>query len=78
MIFYLAIAAVTIALAVLVKAVPADGGNGKISRQQACNGLCLFSIFAILFAVSACRLNVGNDYAKYVEFMHLIACDAYS
>ncbi len=49
-----------------------------ISRQQACNGLCLFSIFLILFAVSACRMNVGNDYAKYVEFMHLIACDAYS
>ncbi len=40
--------------------------------------LCLFSIFLILLAVSACRLNVGNDYAKYVEFMHLIACDAYS
>lgn len=39
--------------------------------------LCLFAIFMILFAVSACRVNVGNDYAKYVEFMHLIACDAY-
>ena len=29
------------------------------------------------FALSACRLNVGNDYAKYVEFMHLVNCDAY-
>lgn len=48
-----------------------------ISRQQACNYLCLFSIFIILFGISACRLNVGNDYAKYVEFMHLIASDAY-
>lgn len=82
MIFYLLIAAGTAALAVLVKTVPPYGENrglhGTVSRQQACNGLCLFSIFAVLFGVSACRLNVGNDYAKYVEFMHLIACDAYS
>ncbi len=48
------------------------------SRQQAVNALSLFSIFLILFALSACRMNVGNDYAKYVEFMHLIACGAYS
>lgn len=82
MIFYLLIAAGTAALAVLVKTVPPYGENrrlyGTVSRQQACNGLCLFFIFAVLFGVSACRLNVGNDYAKYVEFMHLIACDAYS
>ena len=82
MIFYLAIAATTTGLAVFVRTVPESWENGygygQVSRQQACNGLCLFSIFAILFAVSACRLNVGNDYAKYVEFMHLIACDAYS
>lgn len=90
MVLYIAIAAVTVALAAMVRT--ADGqrvngygnhmsygstGNG-VSRQQACNRLCLFSIFMILFALSACRLNVGNDYAKYVEFMHLIACDAYS
>lgn len=81
MIFYLLIAVVTVMLAAFVKAAPADRkrgyGNGGISRQQACNGLCLFSVFIILFGVSACRLNVGNDYAKYVEFMHLIACGAY-
>ena len=34
-------------------------------------------LFLLLFAVSACRLNVGNDYAKYVEFMHLVNCNAY-
>ena len=81
MLFYLMIAAGTVALALLVRTMPLQAGSeyGKagISRQQACNGLCLLSIFVILFAVSACRLNVGNDYAKYVEFMHLIACDAY-
>ena len=48
-----------------------------VSRQQILNGLCLVSVFLLLFGVSACRLNVGNDYAKYVEFMHLINCDAF-
>lgn len=82
MILYLLIAVFTVMLAVWVKTIPVNGGNGYrnegISRQQACNRLCLFSIFIVLFAVSACRLNVGNDYAKYVEFMHLIACGAYN
>ncbi len=81
MFLYLMIAAGTAALAMLVKTAPMQTGKeykrAEISRQQACNGLCLLSIFIILFGVSACRLNVGNDYAKYVEFMHLIACDAY-
>lgn len=81
MFLYLMIAAGTAALAMLVKPAPTRAGKeykrAGISRQQACNGLCLLSIFIILFGVSACRLNVGNDYAKYVEFMHLIACDAY-
>lgn len=82
MILYLMIAAGTAALAMLIKVMPIRGesayGNAGISRRQACNGLCLFSIFIVLFAVSACRMNVGNDYAKYVEFMHLIACGAYN
>ena len=46
------------------------------TRQQILNRLCLVSVFLLLFLVSALRLNVGNDYAKYVEFMHLIRCDA--
>lgn len=37
---------------------------------------CLI-IFVLLFAVSALRLNVGNDYLKYVEFMHLAYSRAY-
>ena len=39
------------------------------TRQQVLNRLCLVSVFLLLFLVSALRLNVGNDYAKYVEFM---------
>lgn len=38
---------------------------------------CLISIFVILFMLSACRVNVGNDYAKYVEFMHRLYTDKY-
>lgn len=86
MIFYLIITIITIGFAFMVRNTPIvwQTRTGQllhrqdiVSRQQACNRLCLFSIFIILFGVSACRLNVGNDYAKYVEFMHLIACGAY-
>lgn len=84
MVFYILTALLTIGLAAAVRVLPAGEGTGHrgentgISRRQAVNGLCLFCIFMVLFGVSACRMNVGNDYAKYVEFMHLIACDAYS
>lgn len=47
------------------------------SRARQYQRLCLLSVFILLFAVSACRLNVGNDYAKYVEFMHRLYTDAY-
>lgn len=91
MVLYIFIAVVTVALAASVKVMPAAGGQyaagaasygrtggyGRWNRQRACNVICLISLFSVLFALSACRVNVGNDYAKYVEFMHLIACDAY-
>ena len=37
----------------------------------------MVSIFVLLFTISALRLNVGNDYAKYVEFMHRLYTDKY-
>lgn len=73
MIFYTGVATVTILLALFVN----NKCEKKIygfSRQQVLNAICLFSVFLILFAVSALRLNVGNDYAKYVEYFHLIRC----
>lgn len=39
--------------------------------------LCILTIFVILFSVSACRINVGNDYGTYVEFMHRLYTDKY-
>ncbi len=48
-----------------------------MSRQQLMNVVACLIIFVLLFAVSALRLNVGNDYLKYVEFMHLVYSRAY-
>ncbi|MGN0278114.1 MAG: EpsG family protein [Lachnospiraceae bacterium] len=76
MILYITVAAVTVLLAGLVNNQPVTQPY-RITRQQMCNRICLLGIFLILFALSACRLNVGNDYAKYVEFMHLVNCDSY-
>ncbi len=76
MILYITVAAVTALMAGMVNCRPAVQPY-RTTRQQMCNRVCLFAIFLILFALSACRLNVGNDYAKYVEFMHLVNCDAY-
>lgn len=76
MILYITVAAATVLLGSMVKCRPVTQPY-RTTRQQMCNRVCLFAVFLILFALSACRLNVGNDYAKYVEFMHLVNCDAY-
>ncbi len=76
MILYITVAAVTVLLAGVVNNHPATQPY-SVTRQQMCNRVCLMGIFLILFALSAARINVGNDYAKYVEFMHLVNCDSY-
>lgn len=76
MILYITVAVVTALLASLVDSHPMRQSH-TLTRQQLCNRVSLAAIFLILFLLSACRLNVGNDYAKYVEFMHLVNCDAY-
>lgn len=76
MILYITVAAVTVLLGSMVNCRPVTQPY-RTTRQQMCNRICLFAVFLLLFALSACRLNVGNDYAKYVEFMHLVNCDAY-
>ena len=76
MILYITVAAVTVLLGSMVNCRPVTQPY-RTTRQQMCNRVCLFAVFLLLFALSACRLNVGNDYAKYVEFMHLVNCDAY-
>lgn len=76
MILYITVAAVTVLLAGMVNNRPVTQPY-RTTRQQMCNRVCILSVFLILFTLSACRLNVGNDYAKYVEFMHLVNCDSY-
>lgn len=76
MVLYICVAAATVLLGLMVDNRCRVQSN-MVSRQQILNRLCLVSVFLLLFAVSACRLNVGNDYAKYVEFMHLVNCDAF-
>ena len=76
MILYLTVAAGTVLLACMIDNHPVVQPY-RVTRQQMCNRVCLLSVFIVLFALSACRQNVGNDYAKYVEFMHLVRCNAY-
>lgn len=76
MIFYVMTAFVTVLLGLMVNG-RIEKTEGTVTRQQMLNALSISSIFLILVTLSSFRLNVGNDYAKYVEFMHLINCDAY-
>ena len=88
MILYISVTVITIILAYMYHAkdgYTAAGNTGapifshgaSLSRAEHFQRLCLLSIFVILFAVSACRINVGNDYGTYVEFMHRLYTDKY-
>ena len=46
--------------------------SAGVSRRRAFDIVCLTAIFLILALVSALRLEVGNDYGKYVENFHEI------
>ena len=76
MILYITVAVGTVLLACMVNNRCALQPY-KVTRQQMCNRVSILAVFLILFALSACRQNVGNDYAKYVEFMHLVNSNAY-
>jgi len=59
-------------IAAFIKKQEAAGNVCVPTRQQACNYVCLFALFLLLFGVSACRYQVGNDYDRYEEIFHLI------
>lgn len=42
-----------------------QNGANSISRQQLFNIILVIAVFLLLFAVSACRIAVGNDYWVY-------------
>ena len=84
MALYLSLTAVVILLALQVKnaKTPYVCDNRAflwrgMTRRQLLNVISCLVIFTLLFLVSALRLNVGNDYLKYVEFMHLVYSRAY-
>lgn len=93
MIVYLAITAAMLYLAVLIQradeaaitktmsfsgAVPGlSAVSCGATRGRALARICLVMIFLIMVIPEALRMNVGNDYMKYVEFMHLANVHAY-
>ena len=81
-VFYVVIAATTIALACLVKNQPQliAGQLHKrqeLTRRQGLNTLSLLAVFTILFLLSALRMEVGNDYETYVDTFHEIYVGGY-
>ena len=45
---------------------------GGITRRRALDYVCLSALFVILAGLAALRVEVGNDYGKYVENFHEI------
>ncbi len=81
MILYLLITALTVSMAYFVNCAYAKkrftGGRGAAKcRQEMLNAVLLAGIFTILFALSALRIGIGNDYWTYrYEFLHIITGD---
>lgn len=55
----------------------ASGWIRPRTRRDALSAVGLILLFTILFLPEALRINTGNDYAKYVDFFHLIYAHAY-
>lgn len=81
MILYLLVTALTVFMAYFVNS--AYGGKSKTigrtaakNRQEMLNTVLLAGIFAVLFALSALRIGIGNDYWVYrYNFLHIISGD---
>ena len=72
MVVYITLTILTVLLSGFI--VPAYYIKGNVlTRQKAVNKAALWLVFGMLFAVSACRIAVGNDYGGYRQFMLLIA-----
>lgn len=69
-VFYIAVAFGTCIMALHVRPACAGVGKDACLRQNALNRLFLSGIFAVLFAVSALRFGIGNDYAQYTLTAH--------
>lgn len=71
---YITLTILTVLLSVMI--VPAYRIEGSVlTRQKAVNKAALWLVFGMLFAVSACRIAVGNDYWVYRQYILYIAQD---
>ena len=77
MILYLSIAITAVAICTLVKPATNPQRTQPMSRQSMLNMAALLLAFLTLFIFQSLRLNVGNDYIRYVELMHLVTRNAY-
>ncbi|MCM1025855.1 MAG: EpsG family protein [Roseburia sp.] len=81
MILYLLVTALTVLMAHFINSAYAGqpytaGGQVARNRQEALNRVLLAGIFAVLFALSALRIGIGNDYWTYrYQFLHIISGD---
>lgn len=74
MLLYIGLTIITVVMAFFVQKQTTAGNNSiqVLTRQKLCNRILLCGIFLLLFAVSACRTDVGNDYTRYEEFFRLM------
>lgn len=81
MILYLLVTALTVLMAYFVSSAYAGKSSnmGRMAakgRQELLNAVLLAGIFAVLFALSALRIGIGNDYWVYrYNFLHIISGD---
>lgn len=68
--FYMAIALITCVMSKKVCKITVRDRTDACLRTEALNKLYLVGIFIILFAVSALRFGIGNDYVQYILTAH--------
>lgn len=71
MVLYAGFAVLTIGISCMVCGVPVSIQNRR-TRQQAFSVVALGTLFLLLTALAALRIEVGNDYGKYVDIFHEI------
>lgn len=69
---YIILTIVTVGMAFFVNnRVPVSVGGPN--KQQMSNRVIIAAMFLLLFAVSACRIAIGNDYWEYTRIFYLIS-----